>query len=153
MPSNYNLQYIKGSKATTSGTYAEDEIEMPVAKGSLLPAIVEIQVQFPQMQDKANLYAECHISTKSEDDIQDLDDEDIIFFHRRESSANAAPVGFEDTVVVFRPAAPIPISAKKLYFGFKSDDGTNHTYRYRIGIVPRYVKGVVQKQSMNTIEF
>jgi hypothetical protein len=147
------LQFIKGSKASTSGTYAEDEIQMPESKGSLLPCIKMVAVEHPKMADLADKYSQWHLSIKSEDAVLEIDDENCIEGSQRHAATNGAPVGVEDTIERIIYPFPIPVSRDKIYFGCYQDTAAGHTYRYKIGYIPYYVKGVVQQKSMMSIDF
>lgn len=148
MPMPYNANFLKGNKSTTTGTYGEDEVLMPQAKANILPAIVGIEVQHPKMSNLADKYSKWHLSIKSQDDVQDLDDEDVVAKGQRDAGTNAAPVNVEDPIERIIFPAPIPISFDKLWFGFKQDTGSTHTYRYNLIWVPRYLKGVQQRNNL-----
>lgn len=153
MAGSMNLQWIKGSLATSDNTFAEDEILMPKAKGSMLPAIKEIHVLHPKMSNLANKFSKWHLAIHSEDEIQDLDDSYTIESRERVAGTNAAPVNVEDKTEVVVYSFPVPVSVDKIYFGAHQDSGSSHTYKYKIGYVPRYVAGVRQQQQMHQVEY
>jgi len=141
---NDNIKVVE--KVAATATFAQVEIEMPKSPArGLLPAIIMIEVQHPQksVADKYSAWALCN---DSNDAMPNLNDAEVIakgIFYCDTS------IGHRDMIEKFTPPAPVPISRDKLYLCFYQDTGSAHTYRVRIHWVPRYVKGVVQQQSMD----
>lgn len=154
---NFNAQTIKGSKTAVSGTFAEDEINMPKMIGSNIPAIIGLEIQHPNITQAAEtVYSKWHISVHSEDDIRDIDDSYIIDADQKWSADNDAAGetnGAQDLVQRITFPAPIPVSSQRIYFGFKQLTGSDHTYKYKIWWVPRYIKGVKQQDNMFEVSY
>lgn len=146
----YNAQTLKGSKAFTSA-YAEDEILMPKARGNLVPAIIGMDIDVPDL-DADNDVFDWHLSIKSQDAVGGLDDEDVVIAGGYNTAgALAAGATIFNQVERITLPAPIPITSDKLYLG--ATVTPNSTIKYRLYIVWRYIPGVVQKQSSQSVEF
>lgn len=145
----YNENHLKGKKTTATGTFAEDEINMPRSEyEGVLPALIGITVLHPKMSNLADKYSEWALCTKSNDAFPDMDDSEVICLRKRVSGTNAAPVNVEDQVEHISFDAPIPIMQEKLYFQLQQDTGAGHDYYYILHWVPRQVPGAQQVNNM-----
>lgn len=149
---SFNNNRIRGNSVSASATFTQDEISMPKAKGSMLPAIIKITVQRPRLNKLDDKYSQWALVNKFSSAMPNFDDEEVIAMKRTESGSKGATTGGSDpdnVIEEYVPAAPIPIASSKLYFLSYQDTGSSHTYRYHIDYVPRSVPGVVQKENLN----
>lgn len=152
---SFNANLISGNVSAATATYVEDEVLMPKAlQRNEVPALIGLQIQHPKMHTLVDKYSSWHLAIKSNTDIINLDDSDCIDCDTRYGSLLTSGKFVEDSVQRITYPAPIPISSAKLYFAAKQDTGSTHVYRYRLWLVPRFVKGVQQQNNVSqTVQF
>lgn len=149
---SFNNNRIRGNSSTPTATFTQDEISMPKAKGSQLPAIIKITVERPRLNKMDDKYSQWALVNKFSSSMPSMDDEEVVAMSKIQSGSKGATTGGSDpenVIEEYVPAAPIPIASSKLYFLSYQDTGSTHVYRYHIDYVPRAVPGVVQKENLN----
>lgn len=148
----FNNNRLRGNSVTATATFTQDEVAMPKAVGSNLPAIIKITVERPRLNKLDDKYSQWALVNKFSNAMPNFDDEEVIAMVKTHSGSKGATTGGSepDTVIEeYIPQAPIPIASSKLYFLTYQDSGSSHTYRYWIDYTPRSVPGVVQKENLN----
>jgi hypothetical protein len=147
----YDNQVLVGKKTITATTYSEDEILIPTVPEGILPAFLRVEVEREKTDylDGVGDYFGWHLSPKSQDDLIQCGEPDQIAGNHMESKG----VGLEVDQIkdVYDFPAPMKISYKKIYIGFKGTHaGTIH---YRIHWVPRPSKVPQRDNLVSQLQF
>ena len=107
-----------------AGSFQEETMEFPLAPNSGMAVIIHsIDTQYPQgCLDADGDYVSHQLSFKSESDISDLADDDIIYMKEKEQiGAVAAGTQILDNVIRESFYPPKLLAKRKIYFGVKSN--------------------------------
>jgi hypothetical protein len=145
MSSNFNAEIISAELTVESDTHEKVEIAMPLTRGNMIPAIIGVEIEHPESLTSVGDVSEWALTDDQKSSMPEFDNRDVIACGKKVYPAAANLLNF-DAIERINFPAPIPITMDKIYFNGLCAEA--HTYKIRIYVVPRYIKGLQQKKQL-----